>query len=140
MKAGLRELKRAGFKLTPQRRAILETLKSSGKHMSVEEIHEKVKTKCPHAGLATTYRTLDLLKELNLVTDINLGEEHKHYEWKRRHHYHLVCLECGDVVEFRSNFAIKIEKNVLKDYDFEITDRHVEFCGYCSRCAGGREG
>lgn len=134
MKLELKKLKEAGFKLTPQRRAILEVLRSSGMHMSVNEIHEKVKKKCPRAGLATTYRTLDLLKELGLVTNISLGEEHKHYELRRKNHYHLVCLGCGNVTEFRPNISNEMEKKLSEDYGFKVTDYHVGFYGYCSKC------
>jgi len=134
LKTGLKKLKEAGFKLTPQRRVIFEVLESSDKHMSAEEIHKRVKERYPRAGLATTYRTLDLLKELGLVTNINLGEEHKHYELAGKCHYHLVCLRCGDVIEFGSNFFGKIEKGLSKDHGFEVTDQNVEFHGYCSKC------
>ncbi|MDO8886609.1 Fur family transcriptional regulator [Candidatus Oleimmundimicrobium sp.] len=134
MKSELKKLKEAGFKLTPQRQAILEVLRSSGMHMSADEIHEKVKKRCSQAGLATTYRTLDLFKELNLVTDINLGEGHKHYELKRKNHYHLVCRECGEIMEFRPNISNKMERGLLKNYGFKVIDYHVEFYGYCSKC------
>ncbi len=134
MKSELKKLKEAGFKLTPQRRAILEVLRSSGIHMSVDEIHEKVKKKCPQAGLATTYRTLDLFRGLGLVTNINLGEGHKHYELRRKNHYHLVCLGCGNVTEFRPSISNEIERELSGDCGFKVIDYHVEFYGYCSKC------
>ncbi len=132
-------LKAKGYKLTPQRRAILDIIiKSQGKHLSTEEVYDCVKTDCPEIGLATVYRTLQLLDDLNLITKINLDDGCARYELninsEDHHHHHLICTKCGDIIEVEVDLLEHLEEEIQNNYNFEIKDHKVKFFGLCSKC------
>lgn len=133
------KLKEKGYKLTPQRRATLDTImENKGKHLSTEEIYDMVKDKCPEIGLATVYRTLQLLDELDIISKINFDDGCSRYELNTHeddhHHHHLICLKCGDVIEVEVDLMDALEEEIENNYDFNISDHKVKFFGYCSKC------
>ena len=105
-------LKNRGLKVTTQRVLVLSVLSSCpDKHLSAEEIYELVKIDYPEIGLATVYRTIQLLLELHLIDRINLNDGYVRYEignWganKHHHrHHHLICLKCGKIVSFQDDY------------------------------------
>lgn len=131
-------LKEKGFKLTPQRRSVLNIiLENHGKHLSAEEIYDLVKLCCPEIGLATVYRTMQVLDELGLVYKHNFDDGRTRYEITQNEdhqHHHLVCKKCGRVFEVEEDLLEQLEQQVEKKYDFSITDHNVKFFGYCSSC------
>ena len=97
-------LKSEGYKLTPQRRAILDTIiENQGKHLNTEEIYNLVKKKCPEIGLATVYRTLQLLDEISMISKLNIDDGCIRYELNTsendHQHHHLICEVCNDIIE-----------------------------------------
>lgn len=133
------QLKEKGYKLTPQRRATLDTImENQGKHLSTEEIYDMVKEKCPEIGLATVYRTLQLLDELDVISKINFDDGCSRYELNTHQddhqHHHLICLKCGNVIEVEVDLMDALEDEIEKNYDFEISDHKVKFYGYCNKC------
>ncbi|SHI53427.1 Fur family transcriptional regulator, ferric uptake regulator [Geosporobacter subterraneus DSM 17957] len=133
------QLKEKGYKLTPQRRATLDTIiENQGKHLSTEEIYDMVKEKCPEIGLATVYRTLQLLDELDVISKINFDDGCSRYELNTHQddhqHHHLICLKCGNVIEVEVDLMDALENEIEKNYNFEIRDHKVKFFGYCSKC------
>lgn len=133
------KLKEKGYKLTPQRRATLDTImENQGKHMSTEEIYDLVKEKCPEIGLATVYRTLQLLDELGVISKINFDDGCSRYELNTHEddhqHHHLICLKCGKVFEVEMDLLEVLEEEIEKSYNFEIKDHKVKFFGYCDAC------
>lgn len=133
------KLKEKGYKLTPQRRATLDTIiENKGKHLSTEEIYDLVKDKCPEIGLATVYRTLQLLDELELISKINLDDGCSRYELNTQEddhqHHHLICVKCGDIIEVEVDLMEALEEEIEKNYDFNIMDHKVKFFGHCSKC------
>ncbi|MEW6189687.1 MAG: Fur family transcriptional regulator [Actinomycetota bacterium] len=135
-----RKLKSKGFKLTPQRVRILKAIGLAEGHLDAEEIYHLVNRECPPVGLATVYRTLDLLKKLGVVNGLGFGEGHQHYEISPEHHHHLVCLKCGSIEEFDEQVVAKLEavdkleKELSGKLGFKIIDHQLEFYGYCSKC------
>ncbi|MDF2521668.1 MAG: transcriptional repressor [Clostridia bacterium] len=131
-------LKEKGFKLTPQRRSVLSIiLDNSGKHLSAEEIYDLVKVPCPEIGLATVYRTMQVLDELGLVYKHNFDDGRTRYEITQNEdhqHHHLICKKCGQVIEVEEDLLEQLETEVQKKYDFSITNHNVKFFGYCSSC------
>ncbi|QEK12112.1 transcriptional repressor [Crassaminicella thermophila] len=132
-------LKEKGYKLTPQRRATLDTIiENQGKHLSTEEIYDMVKKKCPEIGLATVYRTLQLLDELEIILKINLDDGCSRYELNthedNHQHHHLICVKCGEIIEVEVDLLETLEEEIEKNYDFKINDHKVKFFGYCSKC------
>ena len=97
-----------------------------------------VKEKAPDIGLATVYRTLELLLELKIVDKINFGDGVYRYDLRKdgdvHFHHHLVCMNCGSVHEIEDDLLLDVEKIVESDYDFKIKDHRLTFYGICSKC------
>jgi len=122
-------LKETGFKITPQRRAIIEVLiKNDCSHLSSEEIYDLVRKDCPEIGLATVYRTMQLLDDGCIRYEINLHEEDSH------NHHHLICKSCGKIIEVKEDLLDSIEKEIQELYKFKIVDHEVKFYGLCESC------
>ncbi len=126
------------FKLTPQREATLRVLlENEESHLSAEEIFMLVKQKSPDIGLATVYRTLDLLCDLKIIEKLNFGDGVARYEFRTddhpHHHHHLICLKCGSLSEIE-DMLDDLEARVERDHKFKIVDHRVSFLGYCENC------
>ena len=136
----INKLKKSGYKLTPQRQAIVDTiLDSVGMHLTVEEIFDIVKKKRPEIGLATVYRTVVLMHEENLITRLDLKDGTARYELTREDehhtHHHLVCIKCSQVLEFMDDLLDPIEEEIGKKYNFKVLDHSLKFYGICNECA-----
>lgn len=132
-------LKGEGYKLTFQRRAILDIMvEKKGSHLSPEEIYDLVKVKYPEIGLATVYRTLQLFEQMNIVCKLNFDDGCNRYELNNNtgdhHHHHLICLNCGKVIEVKMDLLESLEQEIEKEGKFKIVDHNVKFFGYCSDC------
>ena len=133
------KFKQKGYKLTTQRRAILDVIiDNNGKHLNPEEIYDIVKIKYPEIGIATVYRTLQLLEKLNIVYRLNFDDGYNRYELnhssENHHHHHLICLKCGKVMEVKLDLLENLEKQIENENGFEIVDHNVKFFGYCADC------
>lgn len=133
------DLKKKGYKLTPQRRAIVDVMiESEGKHLTVEEIYDLVKLQCPEIGLATVYRTILLLEEMEIVSKIDFGDNCSRYELiheeESHHHHHLICTDCGDIIEVEGDLLDVLEDNIEMKYKFQIKNHSLKFYGLCSKC------
>lgn len=133
------ELKKKGYKLTPQRRAIVDTIiDSEGKHLTAEEIYDEVKKSCPEIGLATIYRTILLLEEIGIVSKLHLNDGCSRYELvhsdEGHRHHHLICNRCNAVIEVEDDLLDELEDEVKTKYGFNIIDHSVKFYGYCKQC------
>lgn len=135
-------LKENGLKVTNQRIVILEVLEDRpNEHLTAEEIYECVKEKYPEIGLATVYRTIQLLSELNLIDKLNLDDGYVRYEIgkqsndeKSHHHHHLICLSCGKVLTFQDDLLESIEQKIEETMGFLVSDHEAKFYGYCKYC------
>lgn len=127
-----------GNRVTPQRRAILEIIQKQGRHLSADEIHQLARREVPRLSLSTVYRTLELLKELDLVSELHLAGDHHRYEAQSGEHQHLVCLNCGKVLEFRCARSTKIHQELADRHGFKITAGRVALFGYCAECSKAR--
>ena len=139
MNALKEDLKKKGYKLTPQRRSIVDTIiKNEGKHLTAEEIYDEVKRDCPEIGLATVYRTILLLEELNVISRLDLNDGCSRYEIvhsdETHRHHHLVCNICHKVLVVQDDFLEELESNIENDYKFKILDHSVKFYGICDEC------
>ncbi|MDN5347448.1 MAG: Fur family transcriptional regulator, ferric uptake regulator [Clostridia bacterium] len=127
------------YKITPQRQIILKAfIDNATEHLSAEEVYNIVKERDPNIGLATVYRTLDLLAELEILQKLNFGDGKTRYEIGQRgehHHHHLICLKCGRVEEFDHDFLESLEQAIAKKNNFTIIDHEVKFYGYCQKCS-----
>lgn len=128
-------IKERNLRMTNQRRQILQVLEASDEHLDAEAIYDLVRKKNPRVSLATVYRTLALFKELGLVSEHKLGEDHSHFETAQEEpHYHFTCLSCRKIIEFSApeideKLLPRIEKQGLK-----IDEVHLIISGYCADC------
>ena len=133
-------LSTAGFRNTVQRTLILDIIRKGEGHLGADEVYQLAKKKQPRLSLSTVYRTLQKLKNLNLVEELHFDEEHHHYEVKpSSEHHHLVCLGCGKIVEFKYDLTRQIKKNVPEAREFEITGSEMRMTGYCATCQGNNK-
>src|SRR5690554_2744133 len=113
-------LKKNGLKVTTQRIAILEVLSSRpGEHLTAEEIYDLVREKYQDIGLATVYRTIQMLSELDLIDKLNLDDgyvryeiSNKHHDEGCHHHHHLICLDCGNIYTFQDDLLETLETRI----------------------------
>jgi len=125
-----------GYRLTPQRMRIVEAvLAEEDKHLSADDIYTILWENHPEIGIATVYRTLEILRELGIVNQLTFEEGVSRYEYSaREHHHHLVCLKCGKVIEFSNDELERLEQKLARKYDFQIVGHHLKLYGYCSLC------
>jgi len=134
-KSTRRALNVPGLRITNQRALILEVIRHGQGHLDAEEVYRRAQKKQPRLSLSTVYRTLHTLKKLGLVEELHFDEAHHHYEIKPpAEHHHLVCVDCGKVVEFECPMSQKIRQDVSREKDFEVTDVEVRMRGYCPKC------
>lgn len=134
-------LKKNGLKVTTQRIAILEVLQNRpGCHLTAEEIYDCVKEEHADIGLATVYRTVQLMSELNVIDRFRLDDGYVRYEIgkmeaeKTHHHHHLVCLNCGTVFAFEDDMLESLEGKIQESMGFSVVDHEVKLFGYCEGC------
>ena len=114
---------------------MVEALHSVDQHISAEEIFAHVRAKYLYANISTVYRTLELLKELGLVTEIALGDGRVRYHpAEKGHHHHIVCQKCGKVVDLPESALFSLEKILLQDYLFKADLKHLAIFGLCADC------
>jgi Fur family ferric uptake transcriptional regulator len=128
-------LQEKGHRLTPQRMLVIEALHNADKHISAEEIYEQLHSRYPYANISTVYRTLELMKKLDLVTETDFGEGRVRYHVAEKgHHHHLVCRSCGKVIDLEESALYPLKDTLLQEYGFDAELRHLAISGVCSRC------
>lgn len=127
---------REGLKSTRQREAILTAFLGSQRHMSVEELYEKLKAVQPGIGYATVSRTLKLLAQSGIAREIHFGDGRMRYEptAQGEHHDHLVCTGCGMIAEFENSRIEELQTAVADSHDFLISSHKLELYGLCAKC------
>jgi Fur family ferric uptake transcriptional regulator len=129
-------LRRRGFKLTPQRRTILDAIIHSSEHLTPAAIHDRVHRVKPSIGLVTIYRTLEILAKLGLICEVHAGGSCRSYLIRRpsEHHHHLICSECGTVIDFADCDLSGLEHRLARETGFKINGHLLEFLGLCRNC------
>lgn len=132
------------YKLTSQRQIVLQTfLNHQDEHLSAEDVHNLLRQQSAEIGLATVYRTLELLSELGILQKMDFGDGRSRYEINQtnelHHHHHLICLNCGKVREFEDDLLETLETVIARKSNFVIVDHQVKFYGYCQECQNKRE-
>ncbi|MDD4860443.1 MAG: Fur family transcriptional regulator [Dehalococcoidales bacterium] len=131
----LSRLREKGYRLTPQRMMVLEAIEDNPNHVSAEEIHAQVAAKYPNVNISTIYRTLELLKKLGLVTETDLGGGRVRYHpAEKGHHHHLVCQQCGNVIDLDESVLSPLKKMLNEEYKFAADLRHLAIFGTCGKC------
>jgi Fur family ferric uptake transcriptional regulator len=129
------ELRRQGYRLTPQREMIVEAVAHAGRHVTAEEVYEQVRARASAVNLATVYRTLDLLVELGLISRADLGDGRVTYASPiHGPHCHLVCRRCGCVIEADYELVAPLGEQLQERYRFVADLDHVAIPGVCADC------
>lgn len=124
-----------GYRLTVARQAILETLVASGGHITADDLSDKVRAQAPGVGRMTVYRTLDLLCHLGLIRPVYQGTGAAHYVlMEEGHHHHMVCSDCGLVIEFDDCVIERLEELVSARFGFAVQGHLLELYGRCQDC------
>lgn len=134
-------LREKGIKVTSQRLMVLNILSAHGdEHLTVEEIYDLAKEESPEIGLATIYRTVQVLLELHVIEKVTFDDGFARYELNgeetgsgHRHH-HAICTQCGKVYSLETDLLDTLEKQVFESLGFEVTDHEVKLYGLCSAC------
>ena len=128
-------LRQHGYKLTPQRRVVIQAIVSNQEHLTPTAIYEKVYPGQPNIGLVTIYRTLEILTRLNLICELHAGDNCRSYTISApEHHHHLICSDCGKVVDFPGCELGEAQQSLSRQTEFRIDDHLLEFIGHCQAC------
>ena len=126
-------LREEGFRITPQRIAIVEYLLKTDDHPSAEHIHKIVQKKYPMVSLSTVYKTLDLLKEKKLVNEIKVEGEAR-FDAHTDEHINLVCMNCGKIDDIDEDSLKEIQAKAARKSKYVILKSNFELFGYCNNC------
>ena len=135
-----KRLQERQLKMTPQRKTVLQVfLDHSGEHLSAEDGHDILRENQLEIGLATVYRSLDLLAEIGILQKMEFGDGCSRYEVNttdphHHHHHHLICTRCGKVIEFADDMLEDLENDIAQKSGFKIVDHQVKFFGICKEC------
>ncbi len=135
-------LRKHGLKVTSQRLLVLETMACHpGEHLTAEEIHDMARGKYPEIGLATIYRTLQVLVGLQVIDRVCFDDGAVRYELGTdkgpgsHHHHHAICQRCGQVISFEGDLLETLEQALYDTMGCTVTDHEVKLVGYCKNCA-----
>jgi Fur family ferric uptake transcriptional regulator len=142
-------LKRCGYRVTVPRQLIMDIFATTDRHLSAEEVYSLAHKINPNVGMATVYRTLELLVRMGDMMKFDFGQHKSRYELSSefgtaRHHHHIVCTDCGKIVNYTE--LVQEESDVMrqaralleKKYHFNIKHHQVQFFGVCGKCAKRR--
>lgn len=130
-------LKSNSLKFTKQRELILKFLYENDDHYTPEDIYMQLKQEYPdvNIGIATIYRTLSLLEESNIVRSISFGSQGKKYELGlKKHHDHLICTQCGKIIEFYDEMIEERQEVIANQFNFKMTNHIMKIEGICEEC------
>jgi Fur family ferric uptake transcriptional regulator len=131
-----------GLKSTRQRDLIVDEFLRSDGHLSIEELLARVRRKSPRVGYVTVYRTLKLLADAQLAVARRFGDGQSRFERAdgaaRPHHDHLICTECGRIIEFENPEIERLQDEVAREYGFAVASHKLEIYGRCLKGCRGR--
>ena len=125
-----------GLKYTQQRQAVWDELRASIEHRDAEEIYLTLKQDGLTVSRATVYRTVDVLVKNNMINKLDIGDGRLRFEYNidSEHHDHLICTECGKIVEFQNNEIEKLQERIAKKYKFKLLEHNHQLFGICKDC------
>jgi Fur family peroxide stress response transcriptional regulator len=129
------KLREGDHRLTPQRMAVLKTLTVSEGHPSVEQIYERIRPDFPTTSLATVYKTVTLLKEMDEVLELGFCNGSNRYDGNKPYpHPHLICTECDAIEDLEADALSDIPQQVAQDTGYRIVSHRLDIFGVCPRC------
>lgn len=130
-----------GLKSTKQREAIADIFFETDEHLSLAELHNRLKEKHPEIGFATVYRTIKLFEKCGLAAPRYFGNMEARYEQEFgvEHHDHLICTRCGKIVEFHNDDIEALQDKIAKRHRFKLLHHRHELYGICDKCPPQQE-
>ena len=128
-------LRSQGFRITPQREMIIEAIAHCGDHIDAEQVFVHIQERTHSVNIATVYRTLELLVQQGLASRIDLGKERVIYAtYQHGPHIHLVCRQCGQVVDADQDLLLALNEPLSAGYQFAADLQHISVLGLCNEC------
>ncbi len=134
LRLAINTLKESGVRITPQRHAVLEYLLTSMTHPTADDIYKALESKFPNMSVATVYNNLRILSKSGLVRELTYGDDSSRYDSNMDDHYHIVCEDCGKVVDFHYPKLSEIESLAQRVTGFEVSGHRLELYGKCKAC------
>ncbi len=133
------ELHERGWRLTPQREKILLVFQNlpAGEHLSAEDLYNVLRQDGEAISLSTVYRTVKMMSRMGILRELELAEDHKHYELNQPapyHHHHLICVRCSKTIEFKSDSVLKIGAKQAEKEGFQLLDCQLSIHAVCPAC------
>ena len=133
------ELNERGWRMTPQRETILQIFQDlpKGEHLSAEDLYNRLQQMGEKISLSTIYRTLKLMARMGILRELELGEDHKHYEINQpypHHHHHLICVKCNKTIEFKSDSILKVGSKTANKEGYHLLDCQLTIHAVCPAC------
>ncbi len=128
------------FRLTPQRRVILEALRATTSHPTAAELYQTVRKRLPRISLGTVYRNLELMAQEGLIQKLDFGAPPARYDARCDGHYHVRCLRCGRVDDVPFGPLPELESQFRNVVDYKLLAVNVELLGLCPSCRAEQEG
>lgn len=133
----LEHIQKSGLRRTAQRDLIMEIFLRTEEHLTSEDLYWLVQKEDPSVGHTTVYRTLKLLTEAGLAREVRFGDNKTYYEhhYNHEHHDHMICTECGLVIEFFSQDIESLQEQMAEKFDFTPTHHSLRMWGVCAACS-----
>jgi Fur family ferric uptake transcriptional regulator len=130
------EARRRGVRWTAQRQVIVETFLASGEHITVDELHRRVRDIDRTVSAATVYRTVNMLEKIGFAHRRDFGGASASFEsaFEKAHHDHLVCVACGAITEFHHDRIEELQDEVAREHGFRLSHHRMELYGLCAEC------
>ena len=133
--SAIEALRSKGYKATPQRIAICRVVLNKRTHPSAQQVYTEVRKTNPTVTLATVYKTLEVLRDLNLVQEINFPEGQARFDSCMKAHINLVCLKCGSIVDLDDTIVMEIASKVTASTKFKPAGQRTDVYGTCQKCS-----
>ena len=132
----IKDLSSKKLRITKLRKFLLQILLKNKEPLSVEDLISSLSKHKINVHKTSVYRQLDVLKKVEIIREIQFGENKKRYEiFSDNHHHHLVCNDCGKIEDIESDKDLGIlERKIVKEKKFKVTSHLLEFFGLCAKC------
>ena len=134
LKGALDALKNRGVRITPQRHAILEYLISSESHPTADDIYKALEGNFPNMSVATVYNNLRVFRNAGLIKELTYGDASSRFDFVTHDHYHIICDECGTIVDFHHPGLEEVERLASHVTGFKVSYHRLEVYGTCPSC------
>lgn len=135
IKDALDKLKNYGVRITPQRNAILEFLVTSKSHPTADDIYKSLSSNFPNMSVATVYNNLRVFRDVELIKELTFGDSSSRFDFITHDHYHMICNDCGTIVDFHYPGLEEVEHFASHVTGFKVNTHRLELYGTCPTCA-----